>query len=186
DETSAPARHVLWQLQNFGCLDELTTAANRRYGEMRVRHALEGLNEFGIPFGWLRIALDNTEPLEQRYGYGMIDAAMKMIAGTLDGNLGSLDVLTRWAKTEFRIEVHYSVRLELGEVAEKLVALVRLSTLDWWGDRVRVSISAGGATAEPGDTLESVESRVAGVLESCQASGGDRAAVCRPLGEERK
>jgi PAS domain S-box-containing protein/diguanylate cyclase (GGDEF)-like protein len=186
DEASAPARHVLWQLQNFGCLDELTTAANRRYGEMRVRHALEGLNEFGMPFGWLRIALDDTEHLEHRYGYGMIDAAMKMLAGTLDGNLGSLDVLTRWSRTEFRVEVHYSTRLELADMAEKLVALVRVSTLDWWGDRVRVSISAGGATAEPGDTLESVEARVAGVLESCQASGGNRAAVCRPMGEERK
>ena len=37
------ARQVVWRLPNFGCLDELTGAANRRYGEMRVRHAMEGL-----------------------------------------------------------------------------------------------------------------------------------------------
>lgn len=185
-EASTPGRKAIWQLQNFGCLDELTGAANHRYGEMRVRHALEGLNEFGIPFGWLRIALDETEQLEHRYGFGMIDAALKMITGTLDGNLGSLDVLTRWAKTEFRVEVHYSSRVELADLAEKLVALVRLSTLDWWGDRVRVSVSIAGATAEPGDTLELVEERVAGVLEGCQAAGGNRAAVRRPVGEESK
>ena len=185
DETTTPARHGIWQLQNFGCLDELTAAANRRYGEMRVRHALEGLNEFGIPFGWLRIALDDIEYLEHRYGYGMVDAAMKTIAGTLDGNLGSLDVLTRWGKTEFRVEVHYSSRLELADVAAKLVALVRVSTLDWWGDRVRISISIGGAVAEPGETLDLVEARAARVLEGCQAGGGNRAAVARPGGEER-
>src|SRR5579871_5541993 len=40
DDRSSPGRHALWQLQNFGCLDELTTASNRRYGEMRVSHAL--------------------------------------------------------------------------------------------------------------------------------------------------
>jgi PAS domain S-box-containing protein/diguanylate cyclase (GGDEF)-like protein len=185
DERSTPGRHAIWQLQNFGCLDELTTAANRRYGEMRVLQAIQGLTEFGIPFGWLRIALDGAEQLEHRYGQGMIDAALKTVAATLDGNLGALDVLTRWSRTEFRVEVHYSSRFELADMAEKLVALIRLSTLDWWGDRVRVTISIGGATAAPGDTLETVEARVAAVLEGCQAGGGNRAAVCRAR-EERK
>lgn len=53
-------------LGSFGCLDELTTAANHRYGEMRVRQAIEGLSEFRIPFGWLRIGLDQTEEFERR------------------------------------------------------------------------------------------------------------------------
>ena len=185
DQTSAPARHAIRQLEEFGCLDELTGAAHRRYGEMRVRQALEGLNEFRIPFGWLRIGLDANERLDHRYGQGVIDAALKTIAGTLDGNLGSLDVLTRWTKAEFRVEVHYSSRLELAEVAERLVALVRMSALEWWGDRLRVTVSIGGATAEHGDSLDALEARVADVFESCRASGGDRAAIARLLGEDR-
>lgn len=183
DPASAPARHAIWQLQNFGCLDELTGAANRRYGEMRVRQALEGLNEFGIPFGWLRIGLDGTEGFEQRYGHGIVDAALKTIGGTLDGNLGSLDVLTRWTRTEFRIEVHYSSRVELADLAEKLVVLVRASSLEWWGDRLRMSVSIAGATAEHGDTLDSLEARVAGVFEGCRAAGGNGAAISRSMGE---
>ena len=183
DPASAPARHAIWQLQNFGCLDELTGAANRRYGEMRVRHALEGLNEFQIPFGWLRIGLDSTERFEPRYGHGIIDAALKTIGGTLDGNLGSLDVLTRWTKAEFRVEVHYSSRLELADLAERLVVLVRSSALEWWGDRLRLSVSVAGATAEHGDTLDSLEARVAAVFEGCQAGGGNRAAIFHTTGE---
>jgi diguanylate cyclase (GGDEF)-like protein/PAS domain S-box-containing protein len=185
DEASA-ARNIICQLQNFGCLDELTGAANRRYGEMRVRHALEGLTEFRIPFGWLRIGLDDAERLEQRYGHGVIEAALKMIAGTLDGNLGSLDALTRWTKAEFRVEVHYSSRVELADLAEKLVSLVRASTLEWWGDRLRATVSIGGATAQHGDSLESLEARVADVLEGCRAGGGNRAAVTRAAGEGPK
>jgi PAS domain S-box-containing protein/diguanylate cyclase (GGDEF)-like protein len=183
DPAGAPARHAIWQLQNFGCLDELTGAANRRYGQMRVRQALEGLNEFRIPFGWLRIGLDAPERFEQRYGPGITEAALKTVAGTLDGNLGSLDVLTRWTKTEFRVEVHYSSRLALADLAEKLVALVRASNLEWWGDRLRISVSAAGATAEHGDSLESLEARVGAVFESCRAAGGDCAAISRNLGE---
>jgi GGDEF domain-containing protein len=154
--------------------------------EMKVRHALEGLNEFCIPFWLVAHYAQRYRTLEHRYGYGRVDAAMKMIAGTLDGNLGPLDVLTRSAKTEFRVEVYYSSRLELADIAAKLVSLVRVSTLDWWGDRVRVSISVGGALAEHRDTLESVEARAASVLEGCQASGGNRAAVGRPQGAVRK
>jgi diguanylate cyclase (GGDEF)-like protein/PAS domain S-box-containing protein len=184
-EASAPAREVIGQLGSFGCLDKLTGTANRQYGEMRVRHALEGLNEFGIPFGWLRIGLDDTERLEPRYGQGVIDAALKMIAATLDGNLGSLDVLTRWAKAEFRVEVHYSARLELAELAEKLVTLVRVSALEWWGDRLRLTVSIGGATAERGDTLDALEDRVAEVFEGCRAGEGNRAAVAHLRGGER-
>jgi PAS domain S-box-containing protein/diguanylate cyclase (GGDEF)-like protein len=185
EETLAPARHAIRELRAFGCLDELTLATNRRYGEMSVRQALEALNSFGIPFGWLRIGLDDVEMLDHRYGQGMIDAALKMVSGTLDGNLGSLDVLTRWTRTEFRVEVHYSSRLELAGAAEKLVALVRASALDWWGDRVHAAISIGGATAEHGDSLESLEARVTDVFESCQAGGGNRAAIAHQIGGER-
>jgi hypothetical protein len=32
DETTTPARHAIWQLHNFGCLDDVTPAVNRRYG----------------------------------------------------------------------------------------------------------------------------------------------------------
>ena len=182
DPAVAPARYANWQLHHFGCLDELTGAASRRYGQMRVRQALEGLNEFGIPFGWLRIGLNEAERFEQRYGPGITEAALKTVAGTLDGNLGSLDVLTRWANTEFRVEVHYSSRLELADLAEKLVVLVRASALDWWGDRLRVCVSIAGAAAEHGDSLESLEARVAEVFESCKAAGGDSAAIFHATG----
>jgi PAS domain S-box-containing protein len=184
EESHASARNAIRELRPFGCLDELTGAAGRRYGEMRVRHALEALDRFRLPFGWMRIGLDDTERLELRYGHGMIDAAMKVLSGTLDGNLGPLDVLTRWAKAEFRVEVHPNSRVELNEVADRLVMLIRASGLEWWGDRVHATVSIAGATAGFGDTLESLEARVAEVFEGCQAAGGDLAAVAQPVRAE--
>jgi PAS domain S-box-containing protein/diguanylate cyclase (GGDEF)-like protein len=185
-EALGGTRHSLKELRAYGCLDSLTGAANRKYGEMRVSQALQALNSFQIPFGWLRIGLDRTEEMEQRYGQGIIDAALKTVSGTLDGNLGPLDVLTRWTKTEFRLERHYSSRLELAETADRLVTLVRASTLDWWGDRLPLTISVAGETAEHGDSLESLEARVADVFESCQASGGNRAAIVHATQREEK
>ena len=92
-------------------------------------------------------------------------------------------MLTRWTKAEFRVEVHYSSRVELADLAEKLVVLVRASALEWWGDRLRISVSIAGATAEHGDSLDSLEARVVDIFEDCRAGGGNRAAISRALGE---
>jgi len=177
EEAVAPARGGLRALQSFGCLDALTGAAQRKYGEMRVRQSIEALNLFEIPFGWLRIGLDGTGELEHRCGHGILDAALKMIAATLDRNLGSFDVLTRWSQTEFRIEVNHCSRLELTDLAEKLLTLVRASSLEWWGDRIRVGISIAAVNAEHGESLDELETRIGAVFESVQAGGGDRFAV---------
>ncbi len=177
EEVAAPLHSRARELEEFGCSDFVTRAANRKFGEMMVRHALESLNAFEIPFGWLRIGLDRANDLEHVYGHGMVDAAVKMIAATLDRSLSSLDVLTRWDESEFRVEMSRCSRSELAIAAERLLLLVRASNVEWWGDRLGITVSVGGATAVPGDSIESLEERVSVAFEDCRASGGDRAAI---------
>lgn len=157
----------------IGALEVFEEALPRR---INWRSQLEAMNAFEIPFGWLRIGLDGAQDLERGYGHGMVDAAIKMIAATLDGNLAGVDVLTRWEASEFRVEVSRCSRRHLASAAERLRLPVRASTLEWWGDRLRVIVSVGGATAEPGDTIQALEERVAQVYGGCVASGGDRSA----------
>lgn len=182
EEANAPVVHRRHQLADCGCLDSSTQSASRNLGEMMLRHALEALNAFEIPFGWLRIGLDGAQELDRNFGHAMVEAALEMIAATLDRNLGPLDVLTRWETAEFRVEVARCSRSELAAAAERLRLLVRASTLEWWGDRRHVTVSVGGATAEPGDTIESLEERVGQVYESSQAGGGDRVAIAHLSG----
>jgi len=164
-------------LQEFGCLEAVTGLPTRQYGEMKVAQALQALKTFGLPFGWLRIQLDDLDTLEHKFGHGMIDAAAGMIARTMNGNLGSLDLLTCWDRAEFRIEMHSCLQREMADLAEELVMLVGLSNLEWWGDPRRVTVSIAGAMAERGETREALETRVEKVLANCRASGGNRAAV---------
>jgi diguanylate cyclase (GGDEF)-like protein len=177
EEAKALERTEMRLLQMHGCLDRLTNVATREYGEMRLKHALETLTTFGIPFGWLAVELDQLESLEHRYGHGMVDTALKMVARTLDGNVGALDSVTYWERGQFRIEVHSCWREGPGALAEKLIALVRTSNLEWWGDPVRVTISIGGGMSAVGDTREALEARATGALANCRASGGGHAAV---------
>ncbi len=156
EEISPPLRRRAQEWGASGGSDQ-SCAAHRRFGEMMVRHALEVLNVFENPFGWLRVGLDGAGNLDRGFGHGMVDAAARMIAATLDRSLGPLDVLTHWDTTEFRVEVSRCSRSELAATAERLRLLVRASTLEWWGDRLGITVSIGGATAEPGDTIESLE-----------------------------
>ena len=171
-------------LEAHGCRDGMTEVAARRYGEMKLAHALEALNTFGIPFGWLRVELDGLEEMEHRFGHGMVDAAARMVASTLEGNVSRVDLVSCWGRGEFRIEVHSCSPQRLAELAERLAVLVRVSNVEWWGDPIRATVSIGGGMAELNDTPESLEARVEAVFVNCRAGGGNRAAVTHFVGIE--
>jgi GGDEF domain-containing protein len=167
EETTEAALPDLSNLAAYDCLDE-TGALKRPFGEMKARQAVEALNLFGIPFAWLRIALDDIDQLDHRYGHGMVEAGLKMIAETVASNLKTLDWLTSWDRGEFRIEARGYSLVELEELRRTLQMLVRKSTLEWWGDPVRLTVSIAWRMAEPGDTLESLER-----WENEATAGGD-------------
>ncbi len=156
EEATAPALPDLSNLAAYDCVDE-TGALKRPFGEMKARQAVEALNLFGIPFAWLRIALDEMDRLDHRYGQGMVEAAVKMIAETVTANLKTLDWLTYWDRGEFRIEARGYSLLELEDLRRTLQMLVRKSTLEWWGDPVRLTVSVTVRMVERGDTVESLE-----------------------------
>jgi PAS domain S-box-containing protein len=157
EEATPAALPDLSNLAAYDCLDELTGVLKRPFGEMKARQAAEALRLFGIPFAWMRVAIDDIDGHEHRYGQGMVEAAIKMVAGTLAANLKTLDWLTSWDRGEFRIEVRGYSQAELEELRRTLQVLLRKSTLEWWGDPVRLTVSIMARMAERGDTFESLE-----------------------------
>ncbi len=162
-EEAMPAGRRDTSLEPYGCVDRTTGIPTRAYGEMKLVHRLDALEKFGITLGWLAISLNSVSELDKNFGHGFIDAAMKMIARTLDWNVGTKDVLMRWDRTEFRVVVHAANRTTLEDLAQSLKALVRCSAVDWWGETRQVTISIAAIMAEPGESVSALESRVRGV-----------------------
>jgi PAS domain S-box-containing protein len=177
EEIMASAHPGVREFEAFECADGSVRAANRKYGELMAQHAIEALNAFGIPFGWLRVGLDGAADMDRGFGHGMVEAALKLVAAAIERNLGPRDVLTRWEGAGPRVQINRCSHSELGATAERICLIVRASSLEWWGDRLRVTVSVGGTTAEPGDTIDSLDARASEAFEGCQAAGGDRAAV---------
>lgn len=184
EEVASTAHTKMAVLEAAGCLAPQMSAFNRKYGELKVAHALELMKAFAIPFGWVRVELDDVEGLERRFGQGIVDAAQKMIVRTVNSSLSPRDRLSVWGRAQFRIEVHSCWRQGLADLAESLAVLIRASNVEWWGDSRRVTVSVAGTMAEASDTLQSLEARVDGVFQNCRASGGNRAAVDHINAEE--
>jgi diguanylate cyclase (GGDEF)-like protein/PAS domain S-box-containing protein len=157
---SAQGRTELAEAARHGGHDALTGAVNREYGEMRLSQELNIGRRFGIATAWMRVDVDGIEKLLQRFGHGMVESALRMIAHTIDANLNSLDALVRWDAYSFRVMVRHAVEGKLHELGRKLAMLVSTSQVEWWGEGRDVSVSIAGVMAYDEDTVESLERRV--------------------------
>ena len=156
--------------------DALTGVLNRDYGEMRLRHELEVMETFGVTLAWLRVELEHGEELRQHFGHGMVDAAMRMIAHTIDANLNSLDMLALWDETSFRVMVRHAVEPGVAELARKLALMVSASEVEWWGEGRKIGVRVASVTAQAGDTAGSLEQRID--QPAARLYSGERAEPC--------
>jgi len=140
--------------------DGLTGAQTRDYGEMRLAHELEAMTRFGLATAWIRVDVDGVEDLVHRFGPGMVDAALCMIAHTIDANLNSFDALMRWDQNSFRVMVRHAVPSRVDDLARRLLLMIRTSQVRWWGDGRDVTVSIATAIAVAEDTVASLEERV--------------------------
>lgn len=149
--------------------DPSTGAVNREYGEMRLAQELAVSQRFGLSTAWMRVDLDRVDALERNFGRGLVDAAMQMIAHTIDANLDPLDCLVRWDARSFRVMLRHAVDARVAELAARLTLLIRGSRINWWGEARDISVTIASVIAAPDDTVESLEARLAPGL---QITGG--------------
>ena len=180
----APGRTGLAPKEEDGRLDQGTGALDRAYGELQLTHALHAASWFNLALGWIRVELDGADSLAHRYGHGLIDAAMRMMARTLDANVGSRDEVIRWDRTAFSVLVHDASPAQLADLAGKLAVMVRASNVEWWGEPLCVTSSVAASKAGSSDSFRSIEDRVVRLVERCRARGGNRAEYDFDPGEQ--
>lgn len=161
-QASAVGRTELAEAARHLGHDTETGAQTREYGEMRLNHELEAMKRFGLELAWMRIDLRDAEDLRHRFGPGMVEAATRMIAHTIDANLRGYDALVRWDRSSFRVMVRHARDERVKELAERLERMVETSEVPWWGLGRTVRVSVSAAMAVKDDTAASLEWRVAG------------------------
>lgn len=79
------------------------------------------------------------------------NSASQVASHTLLGALRPSDILGRWTESEYLIIAAECGQNEALHVADRLCRTVRGADAEWWGDHLKISVSAGAAAVTQGD-----------------------------------
>ncbi len=161
----------------FNSLEAPPGTRSREHLEACLTRNLEAFARDRQPFGILRLSLDQWQTLRVTHGKEAAEAAMRVLAETLLYSQHPADVFGRWTDQEFLVIVRDRTLRALELDADLLRTLARNAQFRWWGDRVPITLSAGGALVQVNDTEEAMHLRASSALQDCVKAGGDRVSI---------
>ncbi|HTQ55436.1 MAG TPA: PAS domain S-box protein [Bryobacteraceae bacterium] len=153
--------------------DAITDLPDRDAMLEAVRDAIQEFGTSQRKFGILRAAVDDMERLRLSDGYQAVNAVMYAAGQTIAGGIRPSDTAGMWREGGFMVVVSCDYGGALAACAGRLQSLVKMAAVPWWGDRLSVTVSMGGAMVEPDDTAESLVERASRALEAGRAQGPD-------------
>ncbi len=158
--------------------DPLTGIGNRRYFELMSDARLTALSAHKIPFGLLMFDIDTFKRVNDTFGHITGDLAIRMVAETAAHAVRALDTVARFGGDEFVVLVPNCTREYLAGVGERIRVLVDSSWLDIEEhNQLKITISAGGTMAAPGDSLASLIERADKGLYTSKSNGRNRVTI---------
>ena len=89
------------------------------------------------------------------------------------------DIVGRWGGDEFIAIVINVRKKQLFDIAQRFLSLIRSSDIPMGRGILNITVSIGATFAKPTDTLDSVVTRVDGLMYKSKLSGGDRISMGR-------
>jgi diguanylate cyclase (GGDEF)-like protein/PAS domain S-box-containing protein len=164
------------------CLNEVTGLPLEEHTRSRVNEQIAAFAEETVPFSVLSIEIDRMDHFRTACGREAALSVLRVVAQTLKDTLRSSDFLGHWPGQRFLAVLPWCSGEAVPRVAELLKKMVGYAEIRWWGDRLPVTLSIGGATVRKDDTAESVVERAENALEESVQRGGD----CAVIAPERK
>jgi diguanylate cyclase (GGDEF)-like protein len=156
--TEVQARLAL-QLRTAAATDPLTGVANRRAWEAEATRSLAHAARTGEPLAFAILDLDDFKEVNDRLGHGAGDDLLRDLTTGWTHRLRQADLLGRYGGDEFVLCLPATDRAGAEEILQRLAASHEFA----W--------SGGVATAEDGDTLDTVLARADADLYRQKRSG---------------
>lgn len=160
----ARARAEAASLEALAHEDPLTGLLNRRGFLRELSRAVAFRSRYGNPVALLVADLDRLKPINDRFGHGAGDDALRHVSAILRRNLRASDSIGRIGGDEFAMTVWQIDEESAQRKARALQAALAASPLRC-GDRpVAVEASFGAVALVPGDTPEAALARADALL----------------------
>jgi diguanylate cyclase (GGDEF)-like protein len=156
-------------LAKYGCQDECTKLPNQALMVSYLRERIGLFTAHAIPFGVLLIEPERLELFQAAHGQEAVRAILRVVGHTLKNTLRPTDFLGRWKGNQFLAILPGCAVQFLERVAHRLKGTVCGSGIQWWGDRLSVTIRVAGVAIAPEDTVDSVLERIEHELKQIAA-----------------
>ena len=169
---------ALQELRKENLTDPLTGLGNRRYVDIRLDSLLDDFSREGTTFGFLMIDIDHFKRVNDVYGHGNGDRALRMVGWSLANAVRRGDAAARWGGEEFVVLAPGATPDVLRGVAERVRTLVERSwiTLED-GRKLGVTVSVGGTVVRRGETAAVLAERADGLLYKAKEGGRNRVSM---------
>ena len=158
-------------LKTLALTDQLTALPNRRYTESFLDSRISEYKALGIKFGVLFIDIDHFKVFNDRYGHGIGDNVLRILAKTFTSNLRNSDFIGRWGGEEFIGICVCPDEDSLRQVAEKIRILAETTSIPYADQALSISISIGATLYQTDETAEQVVQRADSLLYLSKANG---------------
>lgn len=154
DDSLKQLKRAYEELANSAERDGLTNVLNRSAIVKRIENEFLYHQRSGHPSCLVFIDLDRFKQLNDRYGHGVGDKALELLAGHLRDNLRQTDEIGRYGGDEFILLLRNTEIAEAKLFVNRL-ALEQLSLTELTGDQLKLGLSLG--LSELGPHIKSVE-----------------------------
>jgi len=160
--------------ERLASIDMLTELINRRafyeIGETELaRHARSGES-----LALLMIDIDYFKSINDRYGHGGGDAAIRALADVVRTQLRAGDIAGRLGGEEFAVLMPGAVLDEATQVAQRLAERVASTQTPYEGQVISYTLSIGVAQWQPGESLDALVARADDALYRAKRGGRNR------------
>ncbi len=157
-------------------IDPMTELFNRRGMSERLAAELERARREHGRLGLLWLDVDCFKAINDGHGHAVGDAALKLVARSIQSQIRPYDVAARWGGDEFVVLLQGATAEALDALGERLCAAVAAATelRDEQGHALRLSVSVGGHLALPQESLDSLLNQADRALYAAKAAGRGR------------
>jgi diguanylate cyclase (GGDEF)-like protein len=165
-------------LRRASLTDVLTGWLNRRALNDIATREFRRCRRTGTPAYFLTFDIDHFKSINDRYGHGVGDAAIRHVTTVSARVLRGYDALFRIGGEEFAVLLTGATLDDVVRIAERLRELVSQSPLHAQGQAVSMTVSVGVAGLEAGDhKWEDILRRADEALYHAKQHGRDRVSV---------
>jgi diguanylate cyclase (GGDEF)-like protein len=147
-------------LRNLAMIDPLTGLYNRRFAEQRLAAEVARSERKGHPLTVLTLDLNNFKEINDRYGHPAGDQVLHEFAAQLNKVIRGSDLAVRLGGDEFLVLLPECTVEQLQFVLGRLGVL----EVDWHGEKIPVTFSAGWKQYELGERPEELLARADEIL----------------------